>query len=125
MRNSARLSDRRAGMSRDLIGPGALRTLVLEGGLDAWNAADCNTVQSQSARWPLERQVRLVAGLLILLGTVLALTAASGWIFVALGVGAGLTLAGLTGICGMSSLFALLPWNRPRTAKVQCGDGSS
>ncbi|MCH7903513.1 MAG: rhodanese-like domain-containing protein [Armatimonadetes bacterium] len=115
----------RAAMSRDLIGAGKPRVLVLEGGLDAWSAADCITVQSQSARWPLERQVRLVAGLLILLGTILALTVASGWIFVALGVGAGLTFAGLTGICGMSSLFALLPWNRPRKPQVQCGDGSS
>jgi hypothetical protein len=27
-------------------------------------------------------------------------------------VGAGLTVAGVTGFCGMARLLALLPWNR-------------
>jgi len=60
----------------------------------------------------LERQVRIAAGLLILLGILL------GWLvhpaFCALSafVGAGLVYAGLTDRCGMALLLARMPWNR-------------
>src|SRR5262249_4356212 len=59
----------------------------------------------------LERQVRIAAGLLVLLGVLL------GWLvhpaFVALSafVGAGLVFAGITDTCGMGLLLARMPWN--------------
>ncbi len=60
----------------------------------------------------LERQVRIAAGSLVLLG------AGLGWwvhpAFVALSafVGAGLVFAGLTDTCGMGMLIARMPWNQ-------------
>ena len=36
-----------------------------------------------------------------------------GWYGLAAFVGAGLTFAGLTDICGMAFVLAKLPWNKP------------
>ena len=60
----------------------------------------------------LLRQVQIVAGALILLGTVLG-AAASPWFLLLSGfVGAGLMFAGITNTCGMATLLAKLPYNR-------------
>ncbi len=60
--------------------------------------------------------MRLAAGLLVLTGTVLAVTVTPAWVYLAMFVGAGLTFAGLTNVCGMAMVFAALPWNKPRSA---------
>ncbi len=52
--------------------------MVLEGGTDAWAKAGNPVVRTTAARWALERQVRLVAGLLVALGTVLGLVICTG-----------------------------------------------
>lgn len=72
---------------------------------------------STSAACPvidLNRQVRLVAGSLVLLGVNLGWFVHSGFYGLAAFVGAGLVFAGLTNICGLCHLLALLPWNRPK-----------
>ncbi len=89
--------------------------LVVEGGTTAWTEKGFPVVQSQTAKWSLERQVRFGAGLLVLAGTLLALLINVNWIFLAMFVGAGLTFAGLTNICGMAALLAILPWNKPQS----------
>jgi hypothetical protein len=61
---------------------------------------------------PLMRQVQLVAGLLVLIGTGLAYFVNPGFLGLTGFVGAGLTLAGSTGFCGMAELLAKMPWNR-------------
>jgi hypothetical protein len=70
-------------------------------------------VATTATSWSLERQVRLAAGLLVIAGVTLALTTALPWIYLAGFVGAGLTMAGLTGFCPTASLLGVLPWNRP------------
>jgi rhodanese-related sulfurtransferase len=87
---------------------------ILEGGTTAWQANGFPVVRTTASRWSLERQVRLGAGLLVLTAAVLALTVHPYWVILALFVGAGLTFAGLTDICGMGLLLARMPWNRPR-----------
>ena len=62
----------------------------------------------------MERQVRLGAGLLVLLGVVLSLFWDRAWISLSAFVGLGLTFAGLTDICGMAFLLAKMPWNKAR-----------
>jgi hypothetical protein len=63
--------------------------------------------------WSLERQVRAMAGSMVVLSTVVGLTV-SPWFFAwALFVGAGLTFAGVSDICLMATLLGKLPWNRP------------
>jgi hypothetical protein len=60
----------------------------------------------------LQRQVQLGAGLLAFLGT-LAGVLVSPWFLIVPGfVGAGLTVAGATGFCGMARLLVRAPWNR-------------
>jgi hypothetical protein len=60
----------------------------------------------------LERQVRIAAGSLVLLGVALG-AFVSQWLYgLSAFVGAGLVFAGLTDTCGMGMLLARMPWNR-------------
>ena len=60
----------------------------------------------------LERQVRIAAGSLVVLGTVLGAFVHPGFLSLAAFVGAGLVFAGITDTCGMGMLLARMPWNR-------------
>ena len=102
----------RAGMACDLLKDHHDGLLLVTGGTKAWIDAGLPIVSSVSNKWSLERQVRLAAGLLLLTGTILATIGMSSWIYLAMFVGAGLTFAGLTNICGMALLLAKLPWNQ-------------
>ncbi len=84
---------------------------LLAGGTRAWKNAGYPLVACAPCRWTLERQVRLIAGLLVLTGALLAVLINAKWIYLAMMVGAGLTFAGLTNICGMAVLLAKMPWN--------------
>ncbi len=92
------------------IEAGFTNVVNVEGGTLAWDEAGLPVVRGRKAI-SLERQVRIAAGLLVLLGAVL------GWFvhptFVALSafVGAGLVFAGITDTCGMGMLLARMPWN--------------
>jgi rhodanese-related sulfurtransferase len=60
----------------------------------------------------LERQVRIAAGSLVLIGVLLAYFVHPGFIALSAFVGAGLVFAGVTDWCGMGLLLAKLPWNQ-------------
>ena len=60
----------------------------------------------------LERQVRIAAGALVLLGAVLGFWVHPYWIGLSAFVGAGLIFAGITDTCGMGMLLARMPWNQ-------------
>jgi rhodanese-related sulfurtransferase len=89
-------------------------SLVLKGGTTAWLKAGYPAVRSTAARWALERQVRLVAGLLVAVGVLLGATLSPWWLLLPALVGCGLSFAGFTGFCPMGELLARMPWNRPR-----------
>lgn len=93
-----------------LAGAGVSDAVVMTGGMGAWIAAGGPVVRGRQ-RWSLERQVRLAAGLIVLLSVV-----ASVWVpslrFVAGFVGAGLTFAALTNTCAMGMMLSRLPYNR-------------
>jgi rhodanese-related sulfurtransferase len=95
-----------AGSGKDLV--------LLEGGTDAWLKAGYPVVRSTASRWALERQVRLVAGILVAVGAFLAVVTSIWWLVVPAFVGCGLIFAGSTGFCPMGEVLARLPWNRPR-----------
>lgn len=84
----------------------------LEGGIDAWVAAGLPTSTDGSFILPLDRQVQLTIGLLLLLAS--CLTAFWNPLFILLVaiIGTGLTVAGVTGFCGLARLVALMPWNQ-------------
>ena len=108
-------SGQRAGQAEQaLAGVGLPNLRVLTGGIAAWQTAQA-PVTTGTPRWDLERQVRLVAGSIVLLA-VLASTLAEPVKWVAAFIGAGLTFAALTNTCAMGMLLAKLPYNRgPRT----------
>ncbi|WP_329018079.1 rhodanese-like domain-containing protein [Micromonospora rifamycinica] len=83
---------------------------VLDGGMLAWQHTDAPVNRGRS-RWDLERQVRLVAGIIVL-SSVLGSLLLPGLQWVAALTGAGLTVAALTNTCAMGMLLAKLPYNR-------------
>jgi len=93
-----------------LAGAGLDGATVLDGGMNAWIAAGA-PVNRGRQRWSLERQVRLVAGAIVLVSVL-----ASIWYpptrYVAGLIGAGLTVAALTNTCAMGMLLARLPYNQ-------------
>ena len=111
-------SGRRAGMTCELIQAHHPKLKVLEGGTVAWQDANRPTVSSTQTRWSLDRQVRLGAGVMILIGVSLGFLVHPGWFGLAGFVGAGLTFAGLTDVCGMAFVLAKLPWNKPAACQT-------
>jgi len=85
--------------------------VLLEGGMNAWQQAGAPVRRGEVQRWALERQVRLVAGSLVL-----ATVAASAWVprtkWVGAGVGGGLVFAAVSNTCMMGNLLSKLPYNR-------------
>jgi len=84
---------------------------VIEGGIGAFAAAGGTTVKGRTVL-SLERQVRIAAGILVLVGVLAGAFAHPGFLFVSGIVGAGLIFAGVTDWCGMGLLLARMPWNR-------------
>ncbi len=83
----------------------------LEGGLMAWEAAGLPVEKDARAPWSLERQVRVAAGALVLLGVTLGFLVHPGLFGLSAFVGAGLVFAGITDWCGLGLLIAKAPWN--------------
>ena len=91
---------------------GFLDLAILEGGVEAWRRAMLPIEVSQRKPWSLERQVRVIAGAMVLLSTLLGLLY-SPWFFAwTLFVGGGLFIAGMADVCLMATLLGKMPWNR-------------
>lgn len=82
----------------------------VEGGTSACIAAGLPAVKGQKAM-SLERQVRIAAGSLVLLGVGLSFVHPY-FIGLSAFVGAGLVFAGITDTCGMGMMLARMPWNQ-------------
>jgi len=95
---------------------GLTGAVVIEGGLSALIDAGLKVKTGSTKVISLERQVRIAAGSLVLIGLVLAKFVHPAFIWLSAFVGAGLINAGLTDWCGMGLLLARLPWNQ--TSKV-------
>lgn len=93
--------------------------LVLDGGTRAWREAGLPVTNALRTSWSLERQVRLGAGVAILIGIVLALLVGKAWILMPAFIGTGLAFAGATDICMMGRLLARMPWNQLSNSDIQ------
>ena len=87
----------------------------IEGGTVAWEAAGY-PVNRGAKIVSLERQVRMLASSLVVIGVMLAWLIHPAFVFLSAFVGAGLVFAGATDTCGMGMLLARMPWNQVRTA---------
>jgi rhodanese-related sulfurtransferase len=110
---------RGAKAAQRLADAGAPKVLNVAGGTTAWEHAGL-PVERSSKVIPLERQVFIGAGTLVLTGVALAWLVHPYWIGLSAFVGAGLMFSGLTGFCGMAIVLARMPWNRNLINKA-CG----
>jgi rhodanese-related sulfurtransferase len=91
----------------------------VEGGTLAWAECGLPVVRGKKAI-SLERQVRIAAGLLVLLGALLGWLVHPAFVTLAAFVGAGLVFAGITDTCGMGLLLARMPWNQVKETASPC-----
>lgn len=94
---------------------------ILEGGVLAWEEGKLPLNRKELKVLPLMRQVQLVIGVLALTGSVLAMVVNPWFALIPAFLGAGLTMAGATGWCGLALLLARMPWNQ----KSGCPGGAS
>lgn len=107
-----------------LCAAGFTNVLNVEGGTAACVSAGLPVVRGAKAV-SLERQVRMAAGLLVLVAALLGFFVHPYWIILAAAIGAGLLFAGITDTCGMGMLLAKMPWNRVRSASTGAPNGKS
>ena len=111
-------SGQRAAQAEETLRRAGLSNVhILDGGITAWQAGGL-PVNRGAQKWDLERQVRLVAGLIVAL-SVLASLVVPGAQWVAFAIGAGLTFAAISNTCTMGMLLARLPYNRGATCDAQ------
>jgi len=84
--------------------------VVVDGGTQEWERAGLPVERGEKAV-SLERQVRMTAGSIVVVGTALSLL--SPWFsLVPIFIGSGLVFSGVTDTCGMGMVLARMPWNR-------------
>ena len=88
------------------------QAVVVQGGTLAWIEAGFPVTRTKVKVISLERQVRIAAGSLVLMGVLLGWFVNRGFFGLSAFVGAGLVFAGVTDFCGMGLLLAKLPWNK-------------
>jgi rhodanese-related sulfurtransferase len=89
------------------------------GGTQAWEASGLPVVRDRKVI-SLERQVRIAAGLLVVLGALLSWLVHPAFVLLSAFVGAGLVFAGVTNTCGMGLLLARMPWNKGGETTSAC-----
>jgi rhodanese-related sulfurtransferase len=102
-----------------LAAAGMANVVNVAGGTDACAAAGMQLVYGRKTM-SLERQVRIAAGSLVLVGSLLGYFASPYWIGLAAFIGAGLVFAGVTDTCGMGLLLARMPWNQRGASSNSC-----
>jgi rhodanese-related sulfurtransferase len=103
-----------------LLAAGFQNVVNVDGGTLAWEQAGLPVVRGAETI-SLERQVRIAAGSLVLLGCLLAYLVSPWWMLLAAFIGAGLVFAGVTDTCGMGMLLAKMPWNRAQASSSEIG----
>jgi rhodanese-related sulfurtransferase len=102
---------RSAQACQKLTEAGISHVVSVAGGTQAWEAAGLPVVRGQKSI-SLERQVRIAAGSLVLVGAVLGYFVHPYFVGLSAFVGAGLIFAGITDTCGMGMMLARMPWNK-------------
>ncbi|MBD2489531.1 rhodanese-like domain-containing protein [Aulosira sp. FACHB-615] len=102
--------------AQKLFDAGFTEVTHLNGGMTAWKAAGYPTKINPNAPISLIRQVQIVAGSLVVTGTLLG-AFVSPWFLILSGfVGSGLMFAGITDTCALGMLLAKLPYNQRSSA---------
>jgi rhodanese-related sulfurtransferase len=99
---------------------GAKNLVILERGVNGWKAAGKPCQQGERGGLPLDRQVRIASGLIVVTGVVLGALANPAWYALAGFMGAGLIFAGMTNWCGLAILVCKMPWNESGANATCC-----
>ena len=112
-----RSGQRAAQAEETLRNAGLTNVHILAGGITAWEAKGF-AVNRGVQRWDLERQVRLVAGSIVV-SSILGSIAVPKLKWVSGAIGGGLTFAALSNTCAMGMMLSKLPYNRGATCDAQ------
>ncbi|BCW64224.1 rhodanese-like domain-containing protein [Arthrobacter sp. StoSoilB22] len=105
-------SGARAEQARQRLGKAGMEgAYVLTGGAPGFAAVGGDVVRGKN-RWDLERQVRLTAGSLVVLGLVGGKLISPKVRLLAGAIGAGLTFSAATNTCAMGKALSAMPWNK-------------
>jgi glyoxylase-like metal-dependent hydrolase (beta-lactamase superfamily II)/rhodanese-related sulfurtransferase len=110
----------RATIATEALTRAGRRARVLEGGVNAWRRAKL-PLREGRRRLPVDRQVQLIAGLMVLTGVALGTLVNPWFLGLAAFFGAGLAFAGATGTCGLALVLMRMPWNRLPAPMPQAG----
>lgn len=102
----------RASQAHEKLSTAGKTTLhILDGGIGAWQSSGGDVATGDTNRWPMDRQVRLVAGALALFAVAISIFVPKAkWL--AGGVGAGLAYSAVSDSCAMAAVLSKLPYNR-------------
>jgi len=99
-----------------LANAGLQNVINIEGGTEAAIETGLPVKRGRKAI-SLDRQVRITAGSLVVIGTVLGAVVSPYWLILSGFIGAGLVFAGITDTCGMAMMLAKMPWNQVKQQK--------
>lgn len=115
-------SGNRSASARARLAAEGVPVLDLDGGTAGWAARGHALDRPEGAPakpvWAMDRQVRLVAGSLVLIGLALGLLVHPAFQLLSAGIAGGLVFSALTNTCGMAVMLGKLPYNRGAAA---CG----
>lgn len=94
-----------------LSGAGKVNLHLLDGGMNAWIQAGGDVNRVETKTWAMDRQVRLVAGSLVLAGVAASFFLPKAKLLSA-GVASGLVFSAVTDTCAMANLLGKLPYNQ-------------
>ena len=98
---------------QSLLRSGLSNVVNVEGGTMAWAQAGLPVIRGNKSV-SIDRQVRMIAGSLVLLASILAVTLDARWGILSGVIGAGLLHAGLFDSCMMGMWLAKMPWNQAK-----------
>ena len=110
----------RATIAAETLARSGRRARVLDGGVQAWRRAKLPLREGRK-RIPVDRQVQMIAGSMVLTGVLLGAFVNPWFLLLAGFFGAGLTFAGASGYCGLAMVLFKMPWNRTSGVPIETG----
>ena len=107
-----RTGRRSAEAQRKLRALGFTNVINVVGGIEAWKKESLPIERDEHAPWSIERQVRFIAGILVLTGVLLSVFVHPYFLILSGFIGFGLAFTATIDWCGMGLLIARMPWNK-------------
>lgn len=102
---------RQAGERLESVGVDPDSVTVLDGGIAGYESAGGEVIRGKGV-WAMDRQVRMVAGSLVLAGVTASKVVSPKFAYLSGAIGAGLTYSAASNSCAMAAALAKMPWNR-------------